>query len=229
MSESRDGACLRTAIAHHWDRFYRDLSHVPTAESDFARWVEAKMGSLGLVLEFGCGTGRDSLWFARNPATTVFATDSSRVGLEALHRRAQELQLDERVMALRVDLNSEHSLESLSGRISDCRLRLNPGAKMIAYGRFLLHAVDQSAQDALVNFSSSILRPGDVLALEYRAQDLVCGSYVFGDHFRRPVNPRDLEAQCLLAGFSAVDTVVSDRFAVMHEERPVIARTLAVR
>jgi hypothetical protein len=96
------------------------------------------------------------------------------------------------------------------------------------YGRFLLHAIDESAQNSLIGFTASELSPGDFLALEYRVAELERGQYVYGDHYRRPVDPLTVEQQCRSTGFQSVKTEVSKDFAVLEEERPLIARTLAV-
>lgn len=224
----RESNELHREIASYWDRFYSEDQASPTKESDFARWVTARVPNIDGLVEFGCGTGRDSVWFARAGIGLVIATDASREGLAKLRRRVHDSG-PAHIFTLQVDLNSPKSLAELSGRFHALTAERKQYAQTMFYARFLLHAIDESAQAALLEFAVSHLRTGDSLAVEYRAAALGKGRYVFGDHYRRPIDPEKFEAQCVSAGFNAVRTYTSDSFSVLDCERPLIGRTLAER
>jgi len=219
---------LHRGIIAYWDEFYSADETVPTKESDFARWVTAQVPNVDCLIEFGCGTGRDSVWFTNTGIGVVVATDASKPGLAILRGRVHNTDCTN-LRIMDVDLNSPISLAELSRQFNALAASRILYARTVFYGRFLLHAIDESAQSALIEFAVAHLRTGDSLALEYRASNLGGGRYVFGNHYRRPIDAEKLGAQCLTAGFSAVRTTTSDSFAGLHGERPLIGRTLAVR
>lgn len=223
---------LQAQIAKYWESFYARDSGVPPSESDFARWVSQQIGSIDILVDFGCGTGRDSIWFAKSGAPHVIATDNAHAGLAAVRRRADDLGLPNLIVA-QVDLNAPKSLAALKNSLAEVRATAltarETHLRTVFYARFLLHAIEETAQEALLKFCAAELRAGDWLALEYRATELNAGNYVFGDHYRRPVDPELIEKSCIALGFSSVESVVSDEFAVLGDERPLVARTLAAK
>lgn len=229
-------SCLRVACVDDgpadsrvafWDHFYAAdaMAAVPDGPTGFARYVAHNFRDVGLLVELGCGSGRDALWFGRSTRFRVIATDASLVAISRLRGQIPS----DRLTVARVDLNCTESLNELLDTVEGLRSDESVGERAMVYGRFLLHAIDEPAQRALLEFASKVLRPGDVLALEYRARKLNSGQYVFGDHYRRPVVPADFANACYSAGFSYVKTAVSDEFAVLGAERPLIGRTIAIR
>ena len=56
----------------YWDNYYasKDASRVPIP-SQFAPFALQEAGKPDVVLEFGCGMGRDSIFFARQGVKTI--------------------------------------------------------------------------------------------------------------------------------------------------------------
>ena len=52
---------------HEWNQHYRGpaADAVPRGRSDFARWVRRIVGPTDRVVDLGCGTGRDAVFFAK--------------------------------------------------------------------------------------------------------------------------------------------------------------------
>ncbi len=215
-------------ISTYWEKFYSAApTTVPGDASNFARHVAERCEGIDVLVELGCGTGRDAIWLAKSGAGMVLATDGSSAALDFVQERSRSEGINS-LFTRRVDLHDDDSLNWVAGWISDQRgSNGNHAPKVVIYGRFLLHAIDEPAQDNLIRFAASHLKSGDLLALEYRAKELNSEEYVFGSHYRRPVDPSLVEQSCYSFGFKTVSTEVSDEFATYKNERPLVARTLA--
>lgn len=64
----------------------------------------------GSVLDFACGTGRNSIWLAKE-GFDVVAVDISDIGLEQLKRSAQENRVE--IQTIEIDLADTEELENL--------------------------------------------------------------------------------------------------------------------
>lgn len=227
MLTGKEAESKREQITRYWDEFYAESGGaVPVGESDFARHVKEVCERIDILVEFGCGSGRDARWFANDDQCVVLATDNSRSALELLGTHIDTSERS-RFVTKHVDLYDPESLVSLATLIGELRLNSSDSPRVVFYGRFLLHAIEEDAQSAFVQFAGSQLGAGGILALEYRVRELGSSAYEFGTHYRRPVDPVEVEKSCLSAGFGKVHTEISDSFAVYKSERPLIARTLA--
>jgi ubiquinone/menaquinone biosynthesis C-methylase UbiE len=109
--------------AAYWDSVYR-IGNVPTNESHFARCVLNKIKYNQVILDLGCGNGRDSAYFS-NHKHTVLSLDNSH---EAL-KKAQELSNNKIVPIL-----ADASKMSITSPFVD-----------VVYSRFSLHSMDRDS------------------------------------------------------------------------------------
>lgn len=69
-----------------WSRVHGEVDEqrIDVEPSDFARWVAERAPDVDVLADIGCGTGRDTSWFARGPYAggTVLGLDFSTVALE---------------------------------------------------------------------------------------------------------------------------------------------------
>jgi len=228
MLHTHDLADEHANISRYWDDFYGTRTDIPDAASSFAHWVADRLGGIDLLVEFGCGTGRDAIWFADFNAQFVVATDASQAALNQLESRAATLSLSN-LTTLKTDLVHPRSLTELADAIAQVRNRFDSPVKKVFYSRFLLHAITEVAQQNLITFIASQFRPGDIFVTEYRAAKLESDEYVFGTHYRRPVDPDQLAQMCRSSRFTRVDTCLSKDFAVHQTERPLVGRTIVGR
>src|SRR5699024_7111326 len=83
----------------YWERFYdsRSSAAVPSAPSPFAQWVaQFETPDAGLV-DVGSGTGRDTLWFARQGYSCV-GLDYADAAVRTGQRTADEAGLPVRFL-----------------------------------------------------------------------------------------------------------------------------------
>jgi len=162
---------------NYWDGWYR-AGAVPTIPSQFAVFVATELRDVDRVVDFGCGNGRDTgVLSALAPTVGV---DMSADAIAAARTRLPQVEF-------RVG-----SVEQVDG-------------EGLLYARFVLHAVPESTEDALIGGLAGRWQ----VAFEFRTpQD--DGPKMTPDHYRRPVDPDRLAVKLQTAGFS-IDYLVTGR------------------
>lgn len=213
------------AINDYWEHHYseRESPHDP---SPFALEVAGLLRRDSLVIEFGCGNGRDSLHFA-SLVNHVIAIDASHAALEIARTlgKQQGLALE----PLQLDLAIDESYERLHQRVETLRRSTTRVRSVTVYARFLLHAVTPSTQDVLVSQIAQLLNPGEQAFFEYRTGDINLPNYKYGKHYRRSVSPNSLESRARELGFASGQSDVSYKFAQFGDEKPFCGRTVLTR
>lgn len=212
-------------ILDYWRRFYAaHAAGVPMQPSDFAQQMRRDHGLTGLVVDIGTGSGRDALWIAGR-ATSVIACDATSEAVD-LVRHAARVRRHTNIDVRRVNIGLPGDLAALSTAIGQWRTaNQNDDESVTLYARFLLHAIPVEIEWALVAWARSVLHVGERFLLEYRTAELDADEYVFGSHYRRPVDPAEFIQVARQAGFSQVHTEMSRDFAVFGDERPLVARS----
>jgi SAM-dependent methyltransferase len=209
----------------HWDTFYGNYSHdklrKPTA---FARWVAATYPSDRPVIDVGCGTGRDALWFAsgkrragrRRPVIGLDYSFSPITGARKLARQ-RELEADFRIL----NLYDTRAVLSFGAAVS--RMPETPDV----YARFTLHDLDYWGRANLIRLASMSLRRGGLLFLEFRTQQDRRRPKLFGDHPRRYLRPRTVVNQIERAGGRVIHKEQGTGLAKRGPEDPHVCRIVA--
>jgi len=204
--------------AKSWNGFYRSprASAVPDQPSAFARWVAAREPAADIV-EIGCGTGRDALWFA-GEGHRVIGLDYSPTAIERVRSTAQARGVAARFQVF--DLYDLREVLTLGAHIAHWE------RSPLLYGRFLLHSLEDAARLNLWRLGATAMRPGGRLYLEFRTIADEGRPHSFGEHFRRFLDP-----DAVIAEISAQRGVVEHReegrgLAVYREEDPPVCRVV---
>lgn len=210
-------------IADYWASFYSRREVLPPEEpSPFAIWAERDMPPDCSVVEVGCGTGRDSLYFAHK-GHRVVAIDQSLEAISLVKHHAQSLDMG-RLQTVAA------SVSTLANSATTPDIREMVGRSTCsAYARFFLHAITDHEQTEFFGWLSQFLNQGEFCYLEYRAATLGDHDYAFGSHYRRPVTPDALAKHCKELGFEVTHSAESDLFAPYGDERPLVGRTVLRR
>ena len=82
---------MTETTAEYWNRYYgaRDISGCPNIPSQFAAFVALEVGADSTIVDVGCGSGRDSLFFA-NAGFNVLGVDASSAAVSLCQRTAEE-------------------------------------------------------------------------------------------------------------------------------------------
>jgi hypothetical protein len=167
----------RTEI--HWRRFYRD--NQIEGSSTFARFVAERFPDAHTLVEFGCGTGRDSVFFAAH-GFDVHASDRSPQALE----RAEEARRHAAVYSVGFPGLYASSPDQL--RRFPATRRTAKAERPLVYLRFVLHAMPVEVEEVLLDTVSEVLEDGFSLCAEFRTLEDADRSKVFGDHQRRYID-----------------------------------------
>jgi SAM-dependent methyltransferase len=193
------------AAQQHWQAFYTQPHAAPEAPSPLAEHLlrthlaDPDVRARTRLLDLGCGSGRDSVAFARAGVGFVYGVDGSREAVLAAHALAAGIDPARcRFLAF----TFEELLAFDDGFLD---------MFTIVYCRFVLHAVPAAVADGLLRLAVRQLAPGGLLAVEARTtRDALYGqgtpapadasghvdpdAWVSG-HYRRFVDASALRAQ----------------------------------
>lgn len=201
----------------YWDEFY-SLEHDEIKEpSKFAKFIFnnfLRNKNKASLIEFGCGNGRDSLYFNAK-GIDVVAIDGSHIAIESLQKQNQKA----------------------SWICGDFSAPLNLKDKFdICYSRFTLHAIDDIAELGLIKNVKNLLKPDGFFVVEARSiNDDKFGigeavgerEFISDGHYRRFIDQDIFKANLIQNGFKIVDIDESSEFAPTPGQNCVCIRVIA--
>ena len=158
-----------------WNDFYKSQGDaVPTAPSTFANWTLDRSTS-PRVIDLGCGSGRDSVFFAAQGRHVVGA-DFSAAGLRRARAHAKEAD----VSVPFVEWNFNSLRETLARAAT---LAHEPGPRLV-YARFLLDALPEHARPHFWQAAKMLLADGGQCFVEFRTESDRWTEKMFKKSFR---------------------------------------------
>ncbi|MFT6075580.1 MAG: SAM-dependent methyltransferase [Yoonia sp.] len=167
----------------YWEGYYAKQKQktFPSPPSQFAAFCVDFLDKDDLVVEFGCGNGRDSLFFS-SYGWRVLAGDYSQAAITENTRKAEATGND-RVKFQACNVASLDSLRSFL----EAGMPENVGRR-VYYSRFFLHAITDVADTTMRQMIDRYARPGDLLMCETRISGDEDRPKVTPEHFRRVVD-----------------------------------------
>jgi tellurite methyltransferase len=198
----------------YWDGFYGKSKKVtPLGPSQFAAFAATEFCLSMPLIEFGCGSGRDSEFFSRY-GFRVYAFDASPEAIKLCQNRSQRSVVYARELA---GSCSDHVVEHL--RSGPCSI----------YGRFFLHAIDEREHHNFFKMLSENLTAGSQVAFEYRTVNDERNLKEFGDHYRRYIDHDDLVRSLGAFGLTTTYEVQGVGFAKYGKEDAHVGRCIALK
>lgn len=200
----------------YWNGFYsRQDTSLPQLPSQFSVFSAGEFIGVDAVVEFGCGNGRDSEFFALN-GFQVLAFDASSEAIALCQQRTKSAEVQYLLS------NAEGSAEYLQ--------RFLQGKQRVAvYARFFLHAIDAEVEKAFFDMLENTLAPGSLVFLEYRTKEDERGAKRFGQHYRRYIDHDALIDTLQATGFSIAYQIQGRGFAKYRDEDALVGRCVAVK
>jgi SAM-dependent methyltransferase len=202
----------------YWNRFYSKSSGVPVSPSQFCVFVSTEVDRNIPIVEFGCGNGRDSFYFA-NQGFLVFASDISQ---EAI--KSDQGSSGCGAMFWECDCTDAAGVADLILKARE----INP--TIAVYNRFFLHSIDEHQQQAFFSALGKTLVSGDKLYMEFRCnldEDL---PKVYGkSHYRRYVETKEILLNLTNLGFEIKYEVTGQGMAAYKNEDPFVSRVIATK
>ena len=203
----------------YWDKFYQQ--HVIRAPSQFCVMVATEVKSDNCIVEFGCGNGRDSLYFS-SMGFDVSAMDLSEEAVASCRMSAGARGLQ----------NVEFAQGSIADK-SDLTQLLNSARKksksgrVTGYSRFVMHSVDDAQETAFMKCISSEMQSGEKVYLEYRSKEDAKLEKTFGGHYRRFVDTDELTKKATEDGkFKLLYQITGQGMARYKSEDPFVSRVI---
>lgn len=237
LQETDDVA--KTKIGY-WEEYYARAENAPDKPSTFAMYCQklfadapvSKETDGGVLLEVGCGNGRDAFFFANSDIATV-GCDITPQGIAKLAATSHEKDGSAKTGKPRFIVGNFCNF-------SDDFLGGTP--VRFVYSRFTLHAVRKVGADNFLSWAARNMVDGGILAIEARSiKDPLCGqgeavadepdAYLgvtkhAAAHFRRFIRHQDLIDQLKGLGFELVAEQESNGLSVHGADDPVLSRVV---
>jgi glycerophosphoryl diester phosphodiesterase len=205
----------------HWREFYRD--HDPAAASPFARFISDQLTPPGVVIEFGCGTGRDSLHLAAQ-GWSVLGTDRAREAIDRAEAAAQRFNGSSSIRFDTADAASAADVRSCLARHEEFLQTDN----LVVYLRFFLHAIEETVERTLFKTLAGALSRGFTLCAEFRTVEDRALAKAYGSHYRRYIDHERLAKRLSDEhGFHVGYLEAGHGFSPHDGEDPHLARLIA--
>ncbi|KOO49599.1 class I SAM-dependent methyltransferase [Viridibacillus arvi] len=162
----------------YWNQFYKTVKI--DGESTFCSFVKTYINNEYIVVDIGCGSGRDTKAFAMN-GIEVFGIDQSE---EAIETNTLLSESEELINFIKVDVSNFAELNSFFEGIKEKR----SNKKLLIYSRFFVHSIEESTQKNLMKVLESSLLGGDYVALEFRTKEDEELHKIFDNHYRRYID-----------------------------------------
>jgi SAM-dependent methyltransferase len=144
-----------------WDRVYSRRPGPAAEPSDLARWVASREDAATPVVDLGCGTGTDVLWFARQ-GTPATGLDFVRKGFERAEAEATAEGVDARFLVCNL-------LELRSVLGTGALLAADRGPRVVL-ARHLADGVSHRARLNAWTLARMMLHDGGRLYVEFLVQ-----------------------------------------------------------
>lgn len=205
----------------YWNNYYEDRtigSNLDDESSLFAREMMQKYMESGKhIVEFGCGNGRDSLYFVKN-GLIVTGIDASQVAISKLQ---ENCSMNNCVFICDDFVNAESIYQI---QYDYC------------YSRFTLHAINEQQETQILKKAHDMLKENGFLFIEARSvndkkygvgQSVERNAFICDGHYRRFIDLPELLLKLKDIGFDIIESAESDQFAPLKGDNAVCVRVVA--
>jgi ubiquinone/menaquinone biosynthesis C-methylase UbiE len=206
-----------TSATGYWNEFYaseRAKEHIELP-SQFAVFFLGEVSAQANIIDFGCGTGRDSFFFASR-GRRVTGVDGSSSAVKLCNARAADLKLS----------NANFICANLGD--ADAYEQLHEQGPAALYARFFIHAITDEVEMTFLKQASRLV--GDeILAVEFRTPRDEQQVKFTSAHYRRFVNPLQFVARAAGVGLHPIYYTEGFGFAKFRQDDAHVARILLRR
>lgn len=205
---------LATDSGAYWQDYYakRRSTSIPVP-SQFAVFVAGEMHEPHQVFDIGCGSGRDSVFFASH-GHAVTGVDGSQAAVDNCRHLAASIGLE----SIRFECAQVGGAAAAAGTHSDS------DKPTLVYARFFLHAITDADEELFFDAARALTHRGGRLAVEFRTMRDAAQEKVTDAHYRRFIDPVMFHSRALEAGFAATYFVEGFGFAKYRNDDAHVAR-----
>ena len=196
---------------NYWNNFYKKFNL--KKPSSFARFVLKKLKKNSLLLEVGCGNGRDTFFFLKNNIKCT-AYDTSKIAIYQNRKLFNHIFYSKNICK---------------------KSKIKKNHFDYLYARFFLHAITEKEQKIFFINSFNLLKKNGSLFLEFRTiKDMlikkgkkISSNERITDHYRRFIDPFELIKELNINfNFKVIFFKTSNRFAIFNKHKPHVCRLI---
>ena len=195
----------------YWNFFYKtevnkiNLNH----PSQFATFTVGETSNITSLLEFGCGNGRDALFFS-NHYKNVYALDGSN---EIINKNKILYSNIKNLKFIKYNLNDDFNNRNILS-----------SKKKAIYARFFLHALTDKEIQSFIGLCSKLLKKNERLYIEYRTDKDKKRNKETQKHYRNYINPNSINKLLKRFNLKNLYFVKGLGFAKYKEDDAFVAR-----
>ena len=205
----------------YWNSYYAEqIQRKPV--SQFGAFVASEFPGLDLVIDLGCGDGRDSFYFSDRGAK-VLALDSSESAI-AICNAQRALSFNKNAQFANTSITKSDCVDA----VKNFMIQNQEIKSGLLYSRFVLHALTEAEEPGFLdNLAECASTFGLSLALEFRTledQNLVKET---ATHFRRFIDHENLKNELRKRSIKIDYCITGRGMAKFRNDDAHIARIIA--
>lgn len=164
---------------NYWDQYYANSKKI-NVPSQFAAFIANEFIDFPLIIDIGCGNGRDTQFFSYLGFNTI-GIDGSESAIDYCKENTfNNDNTPKKNTFLQYDIAELYQDDAFIDGIHS--------TQKIFYSRFFLHAINPAEEECLFQFIKKSSRAGDFICLEFRTSLDENRSKVTDAHYRRYIN-----------------------------------------
>ncbi|UDK95483.1 class I SAM-dependent methyltransferase [Lysinibacillus sphaericus] len=209
----------------YWEDFYKDRVDL-TESSTFSDFIlkkrEQNINNV-ILIDLGCGTGKDTFYFAKN-GFDVIGIDGSEEVIKINNDIMKKHFNTNNIYFACVDLSDVNEVQKLMAKFND--ISISQEKEILFYTRFFLHAITEETENLIFqSILANIQIPCEIVA-EFRTKEDEELDKVFDDHYRRYIDTDLLITKLIKLGFSIQEFSKGRGFSIYKNENPFLARII---
>lgn len=209
----------------YWEDFYKDRVDL-TESSTFSDFIlkkrEQNIKNV-ILIDLGCGTGKDTFYFAKN-GFDVIGIDGSEEVIKINNDIMKKHFDTNNIYFACVDLSDVNEVQKLMAKFND--ISISQEKEILFYTRFFLHAITEETENLIFqSILANIQIPCEIVA-EFRTKEDEELDKVFDDHYRRYIDTDLLITKLIKLGFSIQEFSKGKGFSIYKNENPFLARII---
>lgn len=199
----------------YWNQYYNQNKSI-NFPSNFAKDIACQLEKGKLLVDLGCGNGRDSVYF-ESIGMNVIAIDMSEVAIKRLKKD-----------------NKEKNIQFYNGDFVK-ETGFYACEPDYFYSRFTIHAITEQQQNELIKNVYQNMKPGGKFFIEVRSvlddiyglgEEIDRNTYVYEGHSRRFIEQRELQEELEKQGFKVIFSEENRDFAPFKDQNPIVLRMI---
>lgn len=168
---------VETHNEQYWEQYYRE--EMLSGESSFCRFIKGKTDPSSVIVDVGCGSGRDTISFSESGYKAI-GIDRSQQAIQNNVERGKRGDIKFMCTDICQKDKFKNILKSIKAKNSNVSLTI--------YGRFFLHSITLENQNDFLEVIDETLSNNDLLCLEFRTIEDRELSKVYNNHYRRYID-----------------------------------------